>query len=95
MADNVIKNSRVYNKGDVREALASEKESKLWKDESTLEKEAQERAALHIQSVASSKDTKKMQEENEKLKIRVKELTEELKSVKEKMKQPASADGSK
>lgn len=95
MSDNVIKNGRVYNKGDVREALIGEKESKLWKDESTLEKEAQERAALHMQSVASSKDTKKLQEENEKLKIRVKELTEELKNVKEKLKQSASADASK
>lgn len=73
MADNVMKNNRIYNKGDHREALASEKESNLWKSLETIKKREQEAAAIRL-SAEKNKDLKKLQEENAKLKIKIKDL---------------------
>lgn len=73
MADNVMKNNRIYNKGDRREALNSEKESGLWKDLETIKKREQEEAAIRL-SAEKSKDLKKLQDENAKLKLKIKEL---------------------
>lgn len=77
MADNVMKNNRIYNKGDRREALATEKETGLWKSLETIKKREQEAAAIRL-SAEKNKDLKKLQDENAKLKLKVKELEASL-----------------
>lgn len=77
MVDNVIKNGRVYNKGDHREALATEKETGLWKNLETIKKREQEAAAIRL-SAGKNKDLKKLQDENAKLKIKIKDLESSL-----------------
>lgn len=90
MADNVIKNGRVYNKGEHREALATEKETTLWKDLETIKKREQEAAAIRL-SAEKNKDLKKLQDENAKLKLKIKDLESSLaeKSAPKKEKQDA------
>lgn len=77
MADNVMKNARIYNKGDRREALATEKETGLWKDLETIKKREQEEIAIRL-SAEKSKDLKKLQDENAKLKMKIKDLESAL-----------------
>lgn len=77
MVDNVMKNNRIYNKGDHREALATEKETSLWKSLETIKKAEQEAAAIRL-SAEKNKDLKKLQDENAKLKLKVKELETSL-----------------
>ena len=77
MVDNVMKNNRIYNKGDRREALATEKETDLWKSLETIKKAEQEAAAIRL-SAEKNKDLKKLQDENVKLKLKVKELETSL-----------------
>lgn len=77
MSDNVMKNNRIYNKGDHREALNTEKETGLWKDLETIRKREKEAAAIRL-SAEENKNMKKLQEENAKLKIKIKELQAEL-----------------
>ena len=73
MADRVMKNNRIYNKGDQRETLQSEKETTLWKNLETIEKRRKEELAIRL-AASENKDLKKLQDENAKLKIKVKEL---------------------
>lgn len=75
--DRVMKNGRMYNKGDQREALASEKESSLWEDLATVKKREQDEAAIRL-SAEKNKDLKKLQDENAKLKLKIKELETSL-----------------
>lgn len=77
MVDNVMKNNRIYNKGDRREALATEKETGLWKSLETIKKAEQEAAAIRL-SAEKSKDLKKLQDENAKLKLKIKDLESAL-----------------
>lgn len=73
MADNVMKNNRIYNKGDQREALATEKETGLWKSLETIKKREKEEKAIRL-AAQENKDLKKLQEENAKLKLKIKDL---------------------
>ena len=77
MVDRVMKNNRIYNKGDHREALKTEKESSLWKDLETVEKRRKEEMALRL-SAAENKDLKKLQDENARLKLKIKDLEASL-----------------
>lgn len=73
MSDNVMKNNRIYNKGDRREALKTEKETGLWKNLETIEKRRKEEMAIRL-SAEENKDLKKLQDENAKLKLKIKDL---------------------
>lgn len=91
MVDNVMKNNRIYNKGDRREALATEKETGLWKDLATIKKREQEEIALRL-SAEKSKDLKKLQDENAKLKVKIKDLEAALAEKASQKKEKAKTD---
>lgn len=92
MVDNVMKNNRIYNKGDRREALATEKETGLWKSLESIKKAEQEAAAIRL-SAEKSKDLKKLQDENAKLKLKVKELEASLAEKASQKKEKAKTTG--
>ena len=83
MVDNVMKNGRIYNKGDKRETVNTEKESALWKDQATVEARRKEEAAARL-AAEDIKSTKKLQDENAKLRLKVKELEAALSTNKKK-----------
>ncbi len=91
MADNVMKNNRIYNKGDHREALATEKETGLWKSLETIKKREQEEMAIRL-SAQENKDLKKLQEENAKLKLKIKDLEAAASSKKKAAEPKATQD---
>lgn len=73
MVDNVMKGGRIYKKGDHREAVVAEKDTKLWQSLETVEKRRQQETAARL-AAEEQKSLKKLQEENAKLRVKVKDL---------------------
>ena len=74
MVNNVQKNGRIYYKGDKRETLETEPESVLWKSLEHVERAQREEKAVQLEA-ESIKTVKKLQDENAKLRLKLKEAT--------------------
>ena len=85
MVDNVMKNGRIYHKGDKRETVKDEKESSLWKNQETVEARRKEEMEARL-AAEDNKSLKKLQDENVKLRMKVKDLEASLQEKKAKKK---------
>ena len=74
MVNNVQKNGRIYYKGDKREALETEPESVLWKSLEYVERAQREEKAVQLEA-ESIKTVKKLQDENAKLRLKLRDAT--------------------
>lgn len=93
MVDNVMKNGRIYHKGDKRETVKDEKESSLWKNQETVEARRKEEMAARL-AAEDTKSLKKLQDENAKLRMKVKDLEASLQEKKaKKTKEKEVTDG--